>query len=247
MFISLIATYEDEDKIYDFLSRNTTQQDIRTRTLLEDRFNTLGQNDLYRPMMVYNAVRNIISALRIDLSPKYDPAQGIGYNRACLEFLNTIVGIDEKTRREHPVLADGVPDLWLDLRLIKGLHLSCRLAMIGETDEALDILEESVEVWIRFFTLPVGSELSFRYAPENALNAKLMELDHGWRHAVFTKRIGFMPEGKEEFHAFRSWELPRAIMHSSVDWFDPIREHPRYLACVERVQKVMDELGIIPW
>ena len=245
MFVRHLVKYENDDNVYDFLKNSTTQNDSRTNTLLEERYRARGEWELYDSMHRFNAILKVQSALACVTNHSSDPAESIGYIRANLEFLNTIVGIDEETRKSHPVLADGVPDMWQEERVINGMRLSCRLAATGQTDEALDILEETVEVWVRFFTLPNGSEVAYRLTPNNAFTARLEDIDHSWRRAKFNEHIGFMPAGEEERDSFRGWSCAGAIMRrNGWEWFDSIREHPRFVACVERVQKVMDEVGI---
>lgn len=245
MFTRHIVKYENDDNVYNFIKHSTTQSDSRTNTLIEERYRARGKWELYDSMHRYNAIMKIQSALACVTNHSSDPAESIGYIRANLEFLNTIVGIDEKTRHEHPVLADGVPDMWQEERVINGMRLSCRLAATGQTYEALDILEETVEVWVRFFTLPDGSEVAYRLTPNNAFTAKLVGINNSWRRAKFNEHIGFMPAGEDEFESFKGWSPADALIrHQGWEWFDSIREHPRFVACVERVQRVMDEVGI---
>ena len=250
-FIRAVALTADEKSAFEFLERYITDsngthaESYMWRDTLLQRYHWRGEEGLEASMRQLNRIRLIEDALfdfiRLCQTPP-DPEDCVRLAAANLEYLNVIVGIDEETRRSHPVLGDGVPDLWVETRVMCGLRLSSQLLLAGRIDESLEIFEETTEVCCRFNSLPDGSVLSYRIDPSGALDARITIDENGQRCVTFVNRIGFEPEGRAEVLMVpKPWcaGYPEGVLNIINDWdsFDVIREHPKFLACVERIKK----------
>lgn len=235
-FIRFIVLDEEGDAVYDFIDKNVADAKISSnspmrRDLIRQRYRWRGEYELWAKINQFDRIQNILTALQA-ATPRND----IDVIHATLEYINALAGVDEKVRREHPVLGDGVPDLWLDVRVINGLRLSNRLGNIGKTDEALDILEDVVEVCERFFTLPTGSILSYKTGSPYAFDAEITNEDHVV-NASFIEHIGLEKEGKPEtLPPFKIDGYLECMDTDAWEWSDEMRKSPRFTACVDRIR-----------
>ena len=242
LFTEFIAIHEDDDKVFAFLSRNTTDRDTRTNKLLELRYRERGERELDRSVSQFNTARDVETVLFADFYENEDPIRRI---RANLDYINAISGVDEKTRMEHPILGDGVTDMWVDVRAYNGFYLAGRLAEAGRYDEALDAIEEVTEVCAALLSLPDGSIMSYRTDLTGRLDVRISTEENGWRRATFLKRVGLDEPGKVE--KIPMWPPDfglNMLADKDGEWYmhkliDPIREHPRYIACVERLKRLV--------
>ena len=251
--IRALSIAETDDHVDEFFERYVPSYDISRNALLRERYEMRGEKDAYCML----AHRSNIDAIKklfgtnfepADLSPQKDPAALLPSLYAKLDFLNAIIGVDEETRRSRPVFGDGVPDMWFDDRMICGLRISSRLAAMGRADDALDVLEELTELYESFYgNVNIGDVLSYRIDKTGNSDTVIYNIwsdDGGWRvvssyssdeniailKAMHTTEIiGYFGSARYYYCLVRhegSWE-----------WFDSIREHPRYLACMERMKK----------
>lgn len=240
LFIEFIAIYEDEHDVYAFLDRMTCDRDIRSNKLLELRYGHGGDGDLLSAITRFNTARDTETLLWRDPEPDDDPIRRI---RANLDYLNAISGVDADTARLHPILGDGVVDMWVDVRVYNGFCLACRLAGAGDTDGALAAFEETAEVCERFHYLPDGSVMSYRTDRSGRLDVRITTDGAGWRHAEFLQRVGLTSPDKPE--KLPAWPPDFGLnIFTDTGWPlsaapEQIREHPRYLACVERLKKLV--------
>ena len=251
--VSMFAQCEDDDKLAGFLDRYTVTGYNNDRvSLLRQRYKRRGGDPNAQCAAEYedriNAIRHVLD-ISIDPtppSPEKDPSVGLSLLYAKLDFLNVAVGVDEATRRQHSILGDGVPDLWFDERVLCGLRISCSLAALGKTEEALTALEEVADVVERFISINIDDVLSYRTDPDGLFDVtvteKIMNLGGV---SIYTnpseenaaKRSAYLlpPQYNRIFHP---WQFIRYLtVRDGWEWFDNIRKHPRYLDCVERIKR----------
>ena len=242
LFTEFIAIHEDDDKVFAFLSRNTTDRDTRTNKLLELRYRERGDRELDHSISQFNTARDVETVLFSDFFDNEDPIRRI---RANLDYINAISGVDEEARRAHPILGDSVTDMWVDVRAYNGFCLAGRLAEAGRYDEALDAIEDVTEVCVGFLSLPDGSVMSYRTDLTGRLDVRISTEENGWRRATFLKRVGLDEPGKVE--KIPMWPPDfglNMLADKDGEWYmhkliDPIRDHPRYIACVERLKRLV--------
>ncbi len=237
VFTEYIAVYESENDVYGFLDRVVTDRDTRSNKLLELRYDKRGERELWLSTSQFNTARDTETLLFRDPMKNEDP---ILRHRANLEYLNMISGVDEETRRRFPVLGDGVVDMWVDVRAYNGFCLGCRLAEAGDTDGALDALEQTAEVFARFRRLPDGAVLSYRTDIEGRLDVRVSTDADGVRRASFLHRVGIGRPGEPErlpvwhpdfgLHLFcdEDWHMYRRLGN--------LAHHPRYRACIGKIK-----------
>ena len=247
-----LSMAETDDRIDEFLEQYVPGYDISRNTLLCKRYERRGEKEAYRMLTYRNNIDAVKRLLETDFdptdpSPQKDPAASLPSLYAKLNFLNAIIGIDEETRRLHPVQGDGTPDMWFEDRMLYGLRISRCLATMGRTDDALDMLEEVTELCERFYgSVFIGDVLSYRTDKTGVSDMVVYNVwdNNGWRvvssmtpdekkailqTAHISGLLGLFDAGRYYYCLVRR--------EGDWAWFDPIREHPRYLACMERMKK----------
>lgn len=172
---------------------------------------------------------------------------------ARLSVINTLTG----TADQSVVSGDGDPDLWFYYRMNSGLRLSCALAGLGRTDEALNVLEDAAELFARFWSVPDGTVLSFRSdaLPTVRLSPTFFESSVPGNNPRkkcacccfdgFSGTCGYAD--KDSLDIFFGVNIMRNILYSDEflafdsetgwEWFDAVRGDMRYRLCIERMKK----------
>lgn len=196
--------------------------------------------------------------------PELDPFLCADRSRRKLRMLHDFNGVDPDAK--HPVSGDGKLDLWFTIRIEIGFFYAAQLSACGEHDLALTVLEDCTGLIEQAHDFPDGAE-QYRngYHPEKLpqLTCSSPELTGitACRAPVFIRdsdlppQIHIFVQRRRHFEHIRrgydsvdlgylqNWQysclteqqIPREGFRSS--WFDPIRNHPRYLAVVERIRK----------
>lgn len=243
VFARLIVQVENDEKVFDFLERSTSHVDMRRDTLLTWRYLTRGNYAQYMAMMQKNRIFDLNTVFNTPVTDSTTPVapdheRRIRVLRANLAYVNMVAGVDGETSLHHPIIGDGVPDMWFITRWKNGCTLVSRLSAVGRAEEALDMLEELTKLYVNFFTLPKGTVLSYRIDADGRLDAGISyTTGEKGKNAklTFVHRIGFRPEGEEEcMPIYNSIKLLEAL--EAGQYIDPIRKHPRYNACMEKMR-----------
>ena len=193
--------------------------------------------------------------------PPMDPAHWLRDSERRLNILHAFNDIvpDEK----HPVSGNGILDLWGAVRVDIGFFYAAQLSACGQHDRALTVLEDCASLIEQAYDGFEGGIRNFHvnrthYMPEDVpavtCNAPDLAGVTARRGPVYGRRgMDKIPDinffymlqdvRAEQFHlgTIQCWDcltkrsLPREGFLSS--WLDPIRNHPRYLAVVERIRE----------
>lgn len=142
----------------------------------------------------------------------------------------------------HSVAAgDGVPDLWSGFRVNVGIRYVCHLASTGSPERALDELEHLTDFVEALFGLSEGTELTYRCRAFDKLSGMVSFaiLPHSWDNGRDHKALTIRNDAYGIFECIFIYNLIFWLTtQNGWEWFDPIRNHPRYIACVERLKKL---------
>ena len=230
---------EEDGRISDFLDRYSTSCDTSRNALLFERYLTRGDAEKFEPLrqkILYNTLRDAVSWQRFRSMDDYGDIK-VSAERiiTCLGIIHTFE--DETPTSEHPVSCDGEPDCWIFEKVWHGLRLSCREAMLGETEEALTVLEDVIGLVEAAEMLPEGAKIkSSRFLPDLSWSKAVTEFDRGKSFHFHTG-----PDG--------CWTYPfdaQSVLNALTDekgwaWFDPIRSEPRFKACTERTRRLAEK------
>lgn len=179
-----------------------------------------------------------------------------------LQALHAYCGMtpDEK----YPISGDGEPDIFAGTRLEIGFPYAAQLAAAGEHDLALTVLEDCCTLIEKITDIPAElMEALHQYRGEDrdcpTVMCRVPELDHltAYRHPCFPwTHQGTVADYPHQFQ-IRAYSDDGLLMFTEdvrIDledflldchtlredfdgkWFDPIRNHPRFLALNERIR-----------
>lgn len=141
-------------------------------------------------------------------------------------------------------IVDTTPDLWFEDKFFLGMRLSCALASTGKCEDALNVLERVVTLTENTFNLPSGTTLTYRSRALDRIHGKVVKQYAG--EEVYRMTLEFEPteEGARLYPDYVVWSNSYAwylsyyalTETSGWAWFNPIREHPRFLACIQRMK-----------
>ncbi len=255
---------EEESRIPALIDRYTTPIGFSREILLEERYLSQKEYDRYDILREQDFLwffNNLTARLRWDPEPVRHVATSLWSTRMLLDMINLLVGISPEDAAKHPVSGDGVPDLWYYTRLHAGFRLSCQLAFSGREEEALTALEDATALYEAFWSLPDGSELTYRSPTLYRLTGTVHKKRYsdGQARRVTGTHPDTPPPFRQLSPRYMTYEDNRAPAElffffreylpltapTGWEWFDPIRNHPRFLACLERM-KAFDRPEIYP-
>ena len=169
-------------------------------------------------------------------------------SRTNLFLLNMIHGFcDMIPDAEHPISGNGEVDIFVYERLELGIRRACYLSELGDADGAFAVLEDVVSLLEK--VMKITDEVVYK-SSSPFIDGITLTLSESWldfyqngiesRHiSLFYKSVinnittGFVWRVSPEWYydcltAERGWE-----------WFDPIRNDPRYQGYTERVKALV--------
>ncbi len=259
-----LISMEDEALLPALLDRYTTPIGFARDILLEERYLAKEEYDRYEVLREQDLLwlfHNLTGRLRWDPEPVRHVKTSLWSSRTLLKLVNVLVGISPEDAARHPVSGDGVPDLWYYTRLHAGFRASAQLAFLGCTEESLALLEDATDLYEAFWRLPEGYPLTYRsptlYRLTGTLHKELYR--DGQARCILGEHPDSPPSARdlpprylsfsdnrapaEMFFFFR--EYAPLTAPTGWEWFDPIRTHPRFLACLARM-KAFDRPEIFP-
>lgn len=243
--IGWLINAEQEDKVDALLKKHTVELALCREIRLEERYQYRKEWEKYERIKQNNLRKALLETVFPRLVKNYpeklDAANSLFASQMRLAIIDLLTG---KTGL-NPASGDGVPDLWYPVRLQIGLRLSAQLAALGETEKALDVLEDITALYEKFWMLPDRTVLTYRSPVLDKIEARLSKCRlpspiaaPDYNNAHFNARtLHSITEDIELHNVFWSvWDYSPLILHSGWEWFDPIRNHPRYLACIARMK-----------
>lgn len=235
--ISTFSIIESDERIDSFLDRFSTPCDRSRSTLLLERYSARENLDKYEPLRqkkLYEAVKSAVDfKTNVNAKKRWDLKETSDVLKTCLDIIHTFEG--ETSTTEHPITCDGKPDCWFFEKVWHGLRLSCRMATLGRTDEAFAMLKDVTELLENAVNLPEGAEIKkSRFLPD--LEWKKETSQYDWDTGLYFKSD---PSGCWTQPFSPSDVFNALTAEHGWEWFDLIRNDPRYQVYVERVKALI--------
>lgn len=238
---------EDDEHIEDFLNRYATEKNLTKDTLLYNRYRDRDEwdrSDPLRQKRLFSIIHDQFGGSglwRRGDRPSH-VHESLQINTTMLNFIHNLCGVTPDPA--HPITGDGSVDIFVDDRMVLGIRRACYLASTGDPEGAFVVLEDTVSMLEKVMSLPDRTVLSCKsiclederfelrreiwHDEENPNHDGKLFLRffraNGTDEFVYTLGFGF---AENALTATRGWE-----------WFDPIRNDPRYATYVERVKAV---------
>ncbi len=241
------------------------------------------KRDLHEKLLEERKLKDILDLLKDHEIPLTEFRQDGAYDYASLpsdpvgsrlksekklRLLHTLRDID--VQEKYPLSGDGILDVWSPAIIRLGVDYAAQLAVAGEADRALSVLEDAVGLIEQACDFADLEEYRHGYTKEKcpAVQCRTRELSH-LRIFRALHYLHVPPEMTGKFflvsfqtisaagHRCSYWidvidmgyycshltersAIPRKSFR--VPWLDPIRDHPRYRAVVERMEACRDRL-----
>ena len=240
--IRCMVNAEPDDKVEEWLDKYATHQDMRRDALLLGRYGIRHEEEKRKLLSQRMGVQRLYLVLDSFAYGPDVPAR-IRNHETMLRILDMLTG----TEGENPVSGDGVPDMWTEKRLNIAFKLAGWYSIHGETDRALDILEEAADLLDAFCALPDETVLTYRCPQFDALRYRITSW-HGkqpWVDENYGKQKYLIKNMVWDNDLLKDMEMPEVLFvilsHYSLtqkdgfSCYDPIRNTLRYRALVDRL------------
>ena len=236
--IEKMAIIEDEDRIDSFLKRYATPYDIGKETLLMRRYIQRNEPDKATPLQnqkLFEIIDDAVNSRAMYLNLNSRTLEHVfAENTARLGILHAFA--EETPTPNHPITCGKGVDYWAETRIEIGIRRSCYLASMGRRDEAFAVLEDVVSLLEDVMKITDRVELeTSRFTPTIKWTAEESWHNPDSQPGPLERNIFINSSGNCCFCVYPSQYLYMLTAERGWEWFDPIRNEPRYKACVERV------------
>ena len=243
--VERMAYIEDDEHIEEFLNQYATEKNLTKDMLLYnryrdraewDKFDQLRQKRLFS--IIHDQFRNSGLWRRGDRPPYAH--ESLQINTAILNFLHNLCGVTPDPA--HPITGEGSVDIFVGDRMEMGIRQACYLASTGDPEGAFVVLEDTVSMIEKVMSLPDGTVLSCKsICLEDERFEIRRAICHMEKEPVYDKRpyLRFFKVGEPDriVNILSFWFAEKALTATQGwEWFDPIRNDPRYAGYVERVK-----------
>ena len=245
--VERMSYIEDDEHVEAFLDRYATEKNLTKDMLLYNRYRDRDEWDKSDPLrqrrlfsIIHDQFGNSGLWRRGD-RPNH-VHESLQINTVMLNFLHNLCGVTPDPA--HPITGDGSVDIFVGDRLIWGIKQACYLASTEDPEGAFVVLEDTVSMLEKVMSLPNRTVLSCKSICLEDVRFELQrEIWHDQEDPDY--------DGRPFLRFFRAGEVDGFIytLHFEFvenaltaphgwEWFDPIRNDPRYAAYVERVKAV---------
>ncbi len=252
-----LCTAQDEELTVDFLNRYT--QNMDRDSLLEQRYFRREDWERYEGIRQTNLLNqlNRLFDERLRRSYHASAADSAWAQQIALGVINLFTGYRADAGNRPASLMDTTPDLWFMEKYWLGFRLSCALAASGQEAAALDVLENTVKLMENVFSLPENTVLTYRCRTLDRMDRRVVacfiseslycvEMEPVREDDGILRSLRIMmgwraeDDARDFVWAFDDRPLTE---RDGWEWFDPIREHPRYLACEARMRALKERVS----
>ena len=250
--VEYMSHIEDDEHVEAFLDTYATEKNLTKDTLLYNRYRDRDEWDKFDPLrqkrlfsIIHDQFGNSGLWRRGDRSPYAH--ESLQINTTMLNFLHNLCGVIPDPN--HPITGDGSVDIFVEDRMDIGIRRACYLASTGDPEGAFVVLEDTVSMLEKVMSLPEGTVLSCKsICLEDERYELRREIWHDQENPDYDGRpfLRFFRPGESDGYVYTLgfWFAENALTSpQGWEWFDPIRNDPRYAAYVERVKAVFAPVG----
>ena len=251
--VQFMAEIEDDEHIENLIKKYTSGYvNLQKKQILQDRYHSKNEYDKYHecfyPMRFEHLQKFLFPPCA--LYEASDPENWCRVTETKLKVLNCLSGITPT--ETHPISGDGEVDIFVCRRLEIAEDYVTQLCGCGRYEQALLALEDMAELLEKFIAMPNGT-----IVPNSCLmlSGLVCEKNAGW--VVAGGRVGSVSldsvTAKRIYSPLNCWYtydrlsttkavswFTKADFHNErtdTKWLDPMREHPRFLEAVRRMDE----------
>lgn len=246
--IALMAKIEDDMHIDKFMERYASQRDLTKNVLLRERYRTRGEWDKEEPLrqfFLFQHVDDLIGNSKImwrDYRKAPDLHKSIAVNNLELNLLHQLCA--QVPDKKHPISGNGEVDFWVEHRMWMGFRKACYLASSGDPENAFLVLEDTVSLLEKAVQITSPIELC---CSSPWLDLTVWTAEESWNDSTGFSLIHDEEERCIWIHnkdyccsvLYPSWYRDILSVRKGWEWFDPIRDDPRYKKYVDRLSALV--------
>ena len=250
--IGHMAQMEDDAHIEAFLQKYSAPSDLSRDVLLQKRY------EARREYEKLEQIRQSTLCSRLDqlLDSHWQSWQDIGkpadvhhllyVNDLLLDLLHHVCNCDPSPA--YPISGDGEVDFWVEPRLWLGLRRACYMSHLGAFDQAYLILEDTVSLLEKLMSQSSGTTLrcnspsldQMEWVSEECWltcdNETLIQwTQQGDASEEMQELARYIHRDDTCYMLIPSWFHRVLSEREGWEWFDPIRQSPRYRSYVDRL------------
>ena len=250
--IGHMAQMEDDAHIEAFLQKYSAPSDLSRDVLLQKRY------EARREYEKLEQIRQSTLCSRLDqlLDSHWQSWQDIGkpadvhhllyVNDLLLDLLHHVCNCDPSPA--YPISGDGEVDFWVEPRLWLGLRRACYMSHLGAFDQAYLILEDTVSLLEKLMSQSSGTALrcnspsldQMEWVSEECWltcdNETLIQwTQQGDASEEMQELARYIHRDDTCYMLIPSWFHRALSEREGWEWFDPIRQSPRYRSYVDRL------------
>ena len=243
--ISTMAAIEDDEALDEFLRKYSHGVDISMNNLLLKRYQRRRELDKYEPLKQFKLFDNVDEILSsyVDSRKPADPAEHLKSNTFALNTLHAYC--NDTPDAAHPISADGEVDFWVGARIQLGYQRACYLASTGDKEGAFTVLEDVVSLLEKVMKITTPTELrcsspwatDLVFTAEETWGRLYNDVTRDEERAIYiyieTNSL------TTSYMVYPSHSLNALTAPQGWEWFDPIRNDPRYQGYVDRVRALV--------
>jgi transcriptional regulator with XRE-family HTH domain len=251
-----MARMEDDAHIEDFLRKYASVTDLSRDVLLQNRYQTRMEYDKLeqvRQSNLYTGLDRLFdSSLQgwQDIGKPADIHRLLYVNDVMLDLLHHVCNCDPSPA--FPISGNGEVDFWVEQRLWMGMRRACYMVALNRIEEAYLILEDTVCLLEKAMTQANKTELR---CGSPSLDQMVWISEECWLACDEGDLIQWTQSGDSSediqekaryihregncYMIFPSWFYRALTERQGWEWFDPIRETPRFQAYAARISRLI--------
>jgi transcriptional regulator with XRE-family HTH domain len=251
-----MARMEDDAHIEDFLRKYASVTDLSRDVLLQNRYQTRMEYDKLeqvRQSNLYTGLDRLFdSSLQgwQDIGKPADVHRLLYVNDVMLDLLHHVCNCDPSPA--FPISGNGEVDFWVEQRLWMGMRRACYMVALNRIEEAYLILEDTVCLLEKAMTQANKTELR---CGSPSLDQMVWISEECWLACDEGDLIQWTQSGDSSediqekaryihregncYMIFPSWFYRALTERQGWEWFDPIRETPRFQAYAARISRLI--------
>lgn len=250
--IGHMAQMEDDAHIEAFLQKYSAPSDLSRDVLLQKRYEARREYEKLEQIRQSNLCSRLDQLLDShwqswqDIGKPADVHHLLYVNDLLLDLLHHVCNCDPSPA--YPISGDGEVDFWVEPRLWLGLRRACYMSHLGTFDQAYLILEDTVSLLEKLMSQSSGTTLrcnspsldQMEWVSEECWltcdNETLIQwTQQGDASEEMQELARYIHRDDTCYMLIPSWFHRVLSEREGWEWFDPIRQSPRYRSYVDRL------------
>ena len=250
--IGHMAQMEDDAHIEAFLQKYSAPSDLSRDVLLQKRYEARREYEKLEQIRQSNLCSRLDQLLDShwqswqDIGKPADVHHLLYVNDLLLDLLHHVCNCDPSPA--YPISGDGEVDFWVEPRLWLGLRRACYMSHLGAFDQAYLILEDTVSLLEKLMSQSSGTTLrcnspsldQMEWVSEECWltcdNETLIQwTQQGDASEEMQELARYIHRDDTCYMLIPSWFHRALSEREGWEWFDPIRQSPRYRSYVDRL------------